>query len=73
MTLITISQTYGCLAISLLSMALSVPESRDKTADSIVTITINFELIVVVHIILEPAMVSIQKGILQKSLAQSVC
>lgn len=44
------TQTYGCLAISLLSIALSTPESRDKTADSIVAITINLELIVVIGI-----------------------
>ena len=55
-----ISETYGCLAISLLSMALSIPESRDKTADSIVAITINLELIVVVDINLEPVTVSIE-------------
>ena len=48
-------------------MALSFPESSDKTADSIVTITINLQLIVVVNDNLEPNMVSIENGILQKS------
>ena len=47
---LSVVETYGCLAISLLSMALSIPESRDNTADSIVAITINLELIVVVDI-----------------------
>ena len=64
-----IIETYGCLAISLLSMALSFPESRDKTADSIVAIIINLQLIAVVDINLEPDMVSIESGILQKSSA----
>ena len=60
-------QTYGCLAISLLSMALSFPESRDMTADSIVAITINLQLIVVVNISLELLIVSDQL------LVQKVC
>ena len=64
LSLSIIIQTYGCLAISLLSMALSFPESSDKTADSIVTITINLQLIVLV---LEVNMVSIENRILQKS------
>ena len=67
-----IPQTYGCLAISLLSMALSIPESRDKTADSIAAITINLELIVVVDINLEPAMVSI-KNPPKESCSRCVC
>ena len=40
-------------------MALSFPESRDKTADSIVAITINLQLIVFANINLKPDMVSI--------------
>ena len=48
-------------------MALSFPESRDMTADSIVAITINLQLIVVVNFSLELLIVSDQL------LVQKVC
>ena len=63
----SLKKTYGCLAISLLSMALILPESRDKTADSIVAITVNFQLIVVVTIDMDTIVVSNENKFLKKS------
>ena len=69
----SLKKTYGCLAISLLSMALILPESRDKTADSIVAITVNFQLIVVVTIDMDTIVVSNENKFLKKRALLGIC
>ena len=54
-------------------MALILPESRDKTADSIVAITVNFQLIVVVTIDMDTIVVSNENEFLKKRALLGIC